>query len=153
MSSGDFEQAIGEANRLMDEAIALFRRTPDSAASDYGQWQAREVISHLLWWHVFALGSAEGVLAGREAQSPPGHRDEINAHAIVAYAATPLGQLADQLAAVHERLMATLRKLPDPSVVVMRRSLPSLMALTGHDRLRTIADHLREHMAELRPGG
>jgi glutathione S-transferase len=147
-TSGDLERAIADINGAVEEILAHCRETPDGPVLPTGPWGAKEVLAHLLFWHTFTYESVEGVLAGREPQPPRGQTDELNAQAAARYATTPIAKMADEFAAVHERLIAAMRKLPDPSVIVMRR--PDGSQFNAPDRLKHVANHIRRHLDELR---
>lgn len=148
-TTSELEAAIAHIGAIIDEAVAFFRQAPDRSAAPGGPWGPKEVLAHILWWHTFTCESVEGVLAGRAPQPPARPTEEINAEAAARSAATPIAALADQLAAVHARLVAAVRRLPDPSVIVMRR--PDGSAFDAPRRLRIMANHIAGHLAELRP--
>lgn len=144
----DLERAIAELDGAIDELLAYCRQVPDGPVSPTGPWGAKEVLAHLLFWHTFTCESVEGVLAGREPQPPQGKTDELNAQAAAQHARTPIAALADAFVAVNRRLIAAMRQLPDPSVIVMRR--PDGAQFNAPERLTHVAGHIRRHLAELR---
>lgn len=146
----DLEQAIARVDEVLAEALRFFRHAPDGSAAPGGPWGPKEVLAHIVWWHTFSCESVEGVLAGRDPQPPQGVVDAINAQAAAAHAATPIAALADRLEAVHQRMVAAMRALPDPSAIVMRR--PDGSAFNAPQRLQIVANHVRGHLDELRRG-
>ncbi|MBI2321100.1 MAG: DinB family protein [Chloroflexi bacterium] len=146
----ELEDAIVAVGAVIDEALAFFGQTPDRTAAPGGSWGPKEVLAHLVWWHTFTCESVEGVLAGREPQPPSRPVEAINAEAAAQAAGTSVATLAEQFGATHARLIEAMRRLPDPSVVVMRRSDGA--AFDAPSRLNTLARHVAGHLAELRQG-
>lgn len=142
------EKAITQLDQTVGEAVTYFRTKLEAESAE---WGPKEVLSHLLYWHGWSVGSLEAVTAG---QAPhvmppaPAEIDAINARAVADRRDREMASLTTELATLQHRLIQLARNLPDPTAIVAIRS--NGQALTVAERLELMRHHIGNHLAELR---
>lgn len=115
------------------------------------EWGPKEVLSHLLYWHGWTVGSFEGVTQGQAAlRQPPTmpEIDQLNATAVAERKDREVVDLANELADLQRRLVAAARALPNPRAIVAVRMDGS--ELPAASRLAMVNHHVGTHLADLR---
>ena len=113
-----------------------------------GEWHAKDVLGHLVYWH---RSSANAVTAVAGGGSPTAQTDTVDAiNAQVRQATTPISvrELTVALSLSQQKLSAAAHRLQSPDAVVRIRLDGSQRTL--RELLQVTRDHLRQHLAELR---
>src|SRR3712207_5303285 len=141
----ELENAINALDQTVGQAVTYFRT---QVATPSQEWGPKEVLSHILAWHAWTLGSFEGVAQGRAAlRQPPTMEgvDQFNTQAIAERRDCEMVDLANELAGLQRRLVAAARALPDSQAIVTVRMDGS--ELIAARRLEMINHHIGSHLA------
>jgi len=140
------EALLATLEETVAETAVYFRQV-DAELFD-GYQTAREVISHLVFWHRELVEIVAAVLDGRKPELRRGTFALLNAQATVEFAAKPLPALADQLEQLQAQLTALLNELPD-----WEANLPIKCGgrrCTLAKRVRQVDARIHEHLARLK---
>lgn len=135
--------ALDEA--LVDAAGYLAGVDPDLNG---GYQTAREVLSHLVFWHREYVTISQALLEGREPVLREGTFAELSGGATAEFAGQSMADLAASLSSLQWSLREQLSALPDWSVdfPAKQDSRPQSVA----KRVALIEQHLRDHVRRLR---
>lgn len=141
----DRSARLAELDAAVDRMVQAIRAVPDPGIIVHGDWAARDVMAHIVFWHEsFARNVADLVadrkpvpLAGTYASLAEQMRDELGA--------IPVEGLLERLAAAQTVIR---RAILDPSLDVIpyrRGSRPYL----PDEHLAVVRDHVLAHASEL----
>lgn len=113
-----------------------------------GEWHAKDVLGHLVYWHRSSANAVTSVAEGQGPTTQTDTVDALNAQVRLATRSIQVRELTVALSLSHRKLSAAARRVNAPEAVVRVR-------LDGSERrlaelLRVTRDHLRQHLAELR---
>ena len=148
MSQGRIDRLIESVEAAFREAVAYFDGQEATSGVRVGEWGPKEVLCHLLYWHEVTSGGMESVAATGGPHRVKAHVDEVNALAVAARSGRSVLELVQEATGLQQRLIRAARALPDPEAVVLVRNEGT--GLSAAQRLEIIAEHWREHIAELR---
>ena len=143
----DLEPLIAGVETVVEEALSYFQGPGATSQVRVGEWGAREVLCHFLFWHEATAQGMESVAGGGEPFQVEATTDEMNARAIADQAGKGLPELIREAQRIEARLVKGARALADLGETVLVRS--DGRGLSGRQRLELIADHWREHLSEL----
>jgi hypothetical protein len=141
-----FEETLDALDRTVAEAAGFFTHADESLAD--GCQTARDVISHLVFWHREYVASARAMAAGRPPKLRRGVSREMNAQATHEFAHESLPSLAQHLAALQRKLDKALRRLPDLNADFPIKEGGRYWSV--EDRVPVIESHIRNHVKRLK---
>lgn len=138
--------ALETLNRTVAKAAEFFCSADEKIADGYQT--AREVISHLVFWHREYVVICQALADGRRPKLRTGVFREFNAMATLEFKNESLPVLARRFCQLQNKLDRTLQCLPD-----WEMNFP--IKEGGHwwsvqERIPTIESHIRNHVARLR---
>lgn len=138
---------LNKLNETVEQAAQFFCQVDENLGE--GNQSAREVLSHLFFWHQEYAVIAEALADGREPALCEGAFSVLNAQATRAYRHIPLPELAQWLLVTQARLDAAVRCLPDWSVHFPVKAGSPGKAGGVAGRLEAIESHIRNHVSRL----
>ena len=148
MSERQRDRLIASVEAAFQEAVAYFEGPGATSGVRVGEWGPVEVLCHFLYWHEATARGMESVAAGGGPHRVKAPVDDMNARAIARRSGWSIDRLLQEAAGLQQRLTRATRALPDLDAVALVRDDGT--RLSGAQRLEVIADHWREHVAELR---
>lgn len=139
------EEALVDLDSAVRHAVRFFR-SADEALFD-GHQSARDVLSHLVYWHRVYYRVARALIEGREPPLPRGTFAELNARATARYAKASMDRLSRQLLRRQRHLVNVLRQLPDESLDFPVKQGARRRAVVA--RIKGIGAHIEGHVARL----
>lgn len=139
------EALLATLEETVAETAAYFRQVDETLFDGYQT--AREVISHLVYWHRELVAIVAAVSEGRKPRLRKGTYAMLNAQATVEFAAYPLSALAEQLERLQAQLTELLNELPD-----WETKLPMKCGgrrCTIAKQVRQADAHIHEHLTRL----
>ncbi len=140
------ERSLDTLRRTVAEAADYLSQV-DEALFD-GYQTAREVLSHLVFWHREYLSVAEALVRGRDPSLKRGTFASLNASASAEFRSRSLPSLAEELTRLQVRLETTLRQLPDWEAEFPVKAGGGFVGVAA--RIQGIEAHIRNHLARLR---
>ncbi len=135
--------------QTVERFSAFMRRRPEvpNQTGTGAEWDAVQVLAHLVYHHEAYVAQAEAVANGAPFRPPAGRWREINALAVESLAAVPVPDLLDRLRAANDRLSEIYRQC-DPNSISLE--------LKRGVRMRSLAElvpeveaHIRNHLLRL----
>jgi len=116
------------------------------APSTKQQWGAREVFSHIVFWHEEYARITQERLSNQEPRLLPGTHIEINALAVEQYREMPVGVLIDKLLKAQSGLLLMYEQAKDLRIAFKQHGavLPFSEMIDGTER------HIRSHLERLK---
>jgi hypothetical protein len=110
------------------------------------QWGAREVFSHIVFWHEEYARITQERLSHQEPQILPGTHIEINALAVEQYRELPVDALIDKLLTAQAGLLQMYEQAKDLRIAFKQHGavLPFSEMIDGTER------HIRSHLERLK---
>ena len=133
---------LRELGEVVKEAVTFFRTIPEDFFD--GSMTAREVVSHLLFWHEEYVEIAVALWDGRVPALQDGAFAHLNAEAADEFSDVGYQQLLQRLCATQQELEIQLRQLSDWTL-----SFPIKKGVrhqTVYNRLEQIIDHIDRHV-------
>ncbi len=140
------EESLRRLDHTVAEAVAFFCRV-DGNLSD-GHQTARQVISHVVFWHREFGSIARALSKGEQPKLRRGTFADLNAASSEEFKAKALPMLANDLAELQQKLRTTLQELPDWRIDFPIKAAGRFCSV--NDRLSTIESHVRNHVARLK---
>ncbi len=140
------DQALTRLRKTVADAAAFLAKV-DGELFD-GYQTARQVLSHLVFWHREYVSIAQALADGRKPQLQNGTYAELNAGACCEFEKHSMDQLARCLLILQESLEVELYRLTDWEMIfpVKHGSRRKCVA----ERLPGIETHVRNHVNRLR---
>lgn len=114
-----------------------------------GEWSIKDVLGHLAAWEDVMVGWIEQFARGERPTMDIDDVDGWNGQRVAERRSWSLAQVKDDLAQTRQRLVAVVAALPDEAFA--RSGPPPMQAPYVPAMLNGIADHDREHWAQLVP--
>ena len=144
----DSDTLTTSLDQVVQEVLAYFEGAGRTTAARVGDWQARDVLMHFLYFHdATAWGLRSAALGGPPWPVPAG-TDHVNEVCRRLHEHESFDELLAQLRQAHARLMRAARAAPDLDAPCFRRGDGEVM--TGRQRLTLLARHWADHVRELR---
>jgi hypothetical protein len=113
-----------------------------------GHQTAREVLSHIVFWHREYVAIVESLIEGRSPTLKQGTFADLNAAAAGEFNACPMDDLAGELLRLQDRLNESVCRLPDWEVDFPVKRSGRRKHVAG--RLAAVEAHIRNHVRRLR---
>jgi hypothetical protein len=139
------KQVIADLDRAVERTVRFFE-TADEHLLD-GEQSARQVISHLVFWHGEYVRLITALADGRSAQPLCGMFRHYNAQAADMYAHQPLPELARQFAKLHAELDCALNRLSHWRVAYPHKEGIANRSVSRH--IAQILAHIDGHITRL----
>ncbi|HCB50905.1 MAG TPA: hypothetical protein DEP47_15660 [Chloroflexi bacterium] len=137
--------ALRELTNTVNEAVTFFIETEESLSDGYQS--AREVLSHLVFWHREYVAIAQALVDGCKPELKKGTYAELNAEATCAFEGKTMKELARLFVQYQKRLEEALQCLPDWEVMYPVKYGGRLKCVA--ERLPAIESHIRNHIRKL----
>jgi len=139
---------LREIDTDLDGIVRWFDTVLYPESVPVGEWHAKDVLGHLVYWHRSSANAVTSVAEGHGPTQQTDTVDALNAQVRLATGPIPVRELTVALSLSQKKLAAAARRVNAPEAVVRVR-------LDGRERrlaelLRVTRDHLRQHLAELR---
>jgi uncharacterized protein (TIGR03083 family) len=141
---------LAAAARELEETLdALAPDDWEKTTTTTDRWTVRETVSHLVTGEAGNLAIARGIAAGVDMYRPDFDLDRYNRRNLEKTAQRSPAQLRDDLRAVRRETLATLDSFDEATLGrTGRRTTGEETTVAGV--FQRIADHQREHLAEIR---
>ncbi|MEW5986427.1 MAG: DinB family protein [Chloroflexota bacterium] len=136
---------LDRLNQTVNEAAALFSAADESLCD--GHQTARQVLSHLVFWHREYVQILRALLRGREPLLQSGSFAALNAQAACEFSDQSLPALAGRLTELQAQLDGLARQLPDWTADFPVKRGGRHWSIEA--RLCTIESHIRNHLVAL----
>ncbi len=140
------ESLLLALDRSVDEAVKFFRGVDEDLCD--GNQTAREVLSHLVFWHCAYVGTAWALATQRVPPLFEGKYRDLNAQAVEKYRCDSMECLCDMLAHRQKQLVRALRRLPDWQVAFPMKE--ECAPVPAAQRIGEIEAHIRGHVTRLK---
>jgi hypothetical protein len=142
---------IQELDRVVQETLAYFEAAGRTTPARVGQWQARDVLQHFIYFHEATAWGIQSAALGGPAWQVPADTDTVNEVCRRLHAHESVDDLLAQLRQAHARLLRAAASVPDLDRPCLRRADGETM--TVRQRLALIARHWADHVSELQGAG
>ncbi|MBI1801781.1 MAG: hypothetical protein HYR71_09160 [Chloroflexi bacterium] len=139
------DEALADLSRAVDDAAAFFAAAADQLCD--GHQTARDVISHLVFWHREYVCIVWALATGRRHWFRTGSFASLNAQATQEFRREPLAALAGRLRHRQQQLVKALRRLPDWTIDFPLKQGGQFCTIA--DRVAAIESHIRSHLSRL----
>lgn len=136
------DQPLAELNENIFRAANFFMQADENLFD--GHQSAREVLSHLVFWHREYCTISEALLMGEELPLRSGSLAELNKRATCEFQNQEMCDLAEYLVKIQEILEINLRKLADWSVNFPFKKGCRKIDVAG--RIYAISNHIHHHL-------
>ena len=133
-------------NEIVDEACAFFLKV-DQDLFD-GHQNAREILSHLVFWHREYVLIIKALKAGQQPSLKSGTYAELNSAATCEFLNIPMFELAHELRSYQDQLADDLQLLPNWNIDFPVKFGSRSGSVAG--RLPSIESHIRGHVRRLK---
>jgi hypothetical protein len=146
----DAERAelIQQLDEAVGDALAYFSGAAGTPSARVGDWAARDVLQHFIYFHDATAWGMQSVALGGPVWPVAADSDVINEAWRRLHEPESVDDLLAQLRLAHARLLRAARAMPDLDQPCFSRASGEI--LTGRQRLEGIAHHWRNHLTELR---
>lgn len=142
------QSLLAEIEADVDALVRWFDTVLYPESVTLGDWNAKEMLGHLVYWHRSGAQAVVLAAAGRGPTRQQAPADAINAQVRQLTADVPVRELAVALTLSHHRLAEAVRLAPSADTVVRIRHDGTPRTL--QELLLVTRDHVRHHLAELR---
>jgi hypothetical protein len=142
------DERLAELEDALAELVADARAVPDPAPVTTGEWTARDVVAHLVFWRESFARNVADLAAGRRPSPLAGTYAALADRTRVELGGLGIEELIERLLAAQAAIRAHLR---DPRVVLIPYRRGS-RAYPPDEHLALVRDHVRGHARELRRG-
>jgi hypothetical protein len=146
-TSSPNETVITNLDRVVRETLAYFAGPGRATTARVGEWQARDILMHFLYFHDATAWGIQSVALGGPPWPVPADTDTVNEVCRRLHAHETLDDLLNQARQAHARLVHAARNAPDLDKPSFKRATGETM--TGRQRLELLARHWSEHVREL----
>jgi hypothetical protein len=142
------DERLAELEDALAALVADARAVPDPAAVTTGEWTARDVVAHLVFWHESFARNVTDLAAGRRPTPLAGTYAALADRTRVELGGLGIEELIERLLTAQAAIRAHLR---DPRVVRIPYRRGS-RAYPPDEHLAVVRDHVRGHAQELQRG-
>jgi hypothetical protein len=142
------DERLTELEDALAELVAVARAVPDSAAVTTGEWTARDVVAHLVFWHESFARNVADLAAGRRPRPLAGTYAALADRTKTELGGLGIEELIERLLTAQAAVAAHLR---DPRVELIPYRRGS-RAYPPDEHLAVVRDHVRHHAQELQRG-
>jgi hypothetical protein len=142
------EVLLANLDGVVQDALAYFEGPGRGTNARVGQWQARDVLMHFLYFHDATAWGIQSAALGGPPWPVPSDSDVVNDVCGHLHEHESVDELLTQARQAHVRLLRAAHNAPDLDQPCFRRVTGELM--TGRQRLELLARHWAGHVAELR---
>jgi hypothetical protein len=139
--------ALAELDDVVSKTLEYFDGPGRTSDARFDQWQARDVLMHFIYFHEATAWGIQSVGVGGPVFTVPAAWDTINEICRNLHENETLDELMAQIRQAHARLHRAVANSPDLGRPCLQR--PDGKLMTGEERIQAIADHWREHLADL----
>jgi hypothetical protein len=140
------EMLLNGLNLAVADAVAFFE-VVDEELTD-GHQSAREVVSHLVFWHREYVAVLQALAANREACLKKGTFASLDRQAAEEFRSQSMVELARRLGCLQLILQAVLHRLPDWGVYFIVKDGGRSRSVRQH--VSRMEKHIRIHVRQLR---
>ncbi len=139
------KQVIAALDRAVENTVRFFESADEHLCD--GEQSAREVISHLVFWHREYLRLITALADGRDPQPLIGKFRHYNAQAAEMYAHQSMPELARQFAKLHAELDCALNRLSNWRIAYPHKEGVANRSVSTH--MSQILAHVDGHITRL----
>lgn len=136
------DQLLSDLDGSINLAAEFFMQTNENLFD--GHQSAREVLSHLLFWHREYCAISKALLLGKNPQLISGTLAKLNEQATVEYQEEDMEDLAKQLIVLQKNFAMNLRQLEDWNVNFPFKKGCRKIDVAG--RICSIIAHIKHHL-------
>ena len=140
-------QALSGLDDVVNRTLAYFDGPGRTRDVRIGEWQARDVLMHFIYFHEATAWGIQSVGVGGPVWTVPADWDIINEICRTLHEGETLDELLGQVRQAHARLSRSIANSPDLDRPCLQR--PDGKLMTGNERIDAIAEHWAEHLLEL----
>lgn len=140
--------AITELRAAVDAFIDHMERRPEPRLTG-GEWGAREVLCHIVYWHETYVRIVRAMNAHESPVQREGSFKDFNRDSVSELGAEPVAEMLSRLRRAQRRLEVELLALPPATAINIKVGSKPWPADEFPAR---IAGHLRGHLRQLRRG-
>lgn len=138
---------LANLDRVVQDTLAYFEGPGRATKARVGQWQARDVLMHFIYFHDATAWGIQSAAFGGPLWPVPGDSDVVNEVCRRLHEHESFDELLTQVRQAHARLMRAARNAPDLDKPCFQRVTGEIM--TGRQRVELLARHWTEHVREL----
>lgn len=139
------DERLAELEDAVAELVAVARDLPDPDVVTTGEWTARDVLAHLVFWHESFARNVADLAAGRRPTPLAGTYAALAARTTAELGGVGVGALVERLLAA-QAVIRVLVRAPGVELIPYRRgSRP----YPPDEHLAVVRDHVRAHGREL----
>jgi hypothetical protein len=139
--------ALTGLDEVVSSTLAFFEGPGRTSDARFDRWEARDVLMHFIYFHEATAWGIQSVGLGGPFWTVPADWDTINEICRILHEGESLDDLLIQIRQAHARLQRAIANSPDLDRPCLQR--PDGHLATGNERIEAIANHWREHLAEL----
>lgn len=140
------EEQLKSLTKTVTKAADFFITVDDNLYD--GFQTAREVLSHLVFWHQEYVTIIRAILSDQNPELKQGTFDELNAAAACQFERNSMGQMSRQLVLLQKSLVKLLFDLPEWSITFPVKQGGRRKSVT--ERVPAIESHVANHLKRLR---
>ncbi len=141
------DEALANLDRVVQDALAYFEGPGRTSRARVDRWQARDVLTHFLYFHDATAWGVASVGQGGPPWPVPADSDLVNEVCGRLHEGESFDDLLLQARQAHARLLHAVRSATDIDRPCFRRATGEVM--TGRQRLELLTRHWAEHVREL----
>lgn len=141
------DELLANLDRVMQDTLVYFEGPGRVTEARVGQWQARDVLMHFIYFHDATAWGLQSATLGGPLWPVPADSDLVNEVCRRLHEHESLDELLAQVRQAHARLVRAARNAPDLDRPCFQRATGEIM--TGRQRLEALAHHWAEHVREL----
>ena len=138
---------LANVERSVQDALAYFEGPGRVSTARVGQWEARDVLMHFLYFHDATAWGIQSLALGGPLWRVPADTDHVNEVCRRLHQHESLDELLAQARQAQARLVRAVRDTPDLDQPCFQRDSGELF--TGRQRLELLARHWAEHVREM----
>jgi hypothetical protein len=142
------DRPLDALDRVVRDALAYFEGPGRTSGARVGEWQARDVLMHFVYFHDATAWGIQSAALGGPPWLVPAHSDMVNEVCRRLHQHESYDDLLSQVRQAHARLLLAASNAPDLDIACFRRADGEVM--TGRQRLELLARHWSEHVQALK---
>lgn len=141
------DELLATLDKVVQDTLVYFEGPGRVTEARVGQWQARDVLMHFIYFHDATAWGIQSAALGGPLWPVPADSDTVNEVCRRLHEHESLDELLAQVRQAHARLVRAARNAPDLDRPCFQRATGEVM--TGRQRLEVLAHHWAEHVREL----